>query len=185
MHNNLKTPLGIGCICFALISGAFAMTQETSFAITSDDFAANSMLSMAQVYNAHGCSGQNISPQLSWSNPPADTKSFALICHDPDAPLENGWYHWLVVNIPASTTTIQPGTKVAGALETINDFKQASYGGPCPPIGHGVHHYNFTLYALDTPSLDIDPQTPPTEVEALVKEHAVAQTTITGLYERK
>ncbi len=160
-------------------------SQDDAFQVTSTDIQPNTMLSPAQVYNAHGCSGQNISPELSWSNAPTGTKSFAIICHDPDAPREHGWYHWLVVNIPSHVSEIKTGGNIPGALSTMTDFKENAYGGACPPVGHGVHHYNFTVYALNTEKLDVSAQTAPTEVEKVVKQHALAQATLTGLYERK
>ncbi len=171
---------------FLAIAGVFtAQAEQESFTLSSSDITEGKMMQMSQVYDSHGCNGQNISPQLSWQGSPEGTKSFALICHDPDAPRENGWYHWLVVDIPATTESIAGGQKVEGAFETINDFQQNNYGGPCPPVGHGIHHYNFTLYALDVEHLDVEPETPPTVVEQEVKAHTLGQATLTGVYERK
>ena len=118
-------------------------------------------------------------------NPPINTKSFALICHDPDAPKENGWYHWLVVNIPLSTTSIKQGEKFQNALETVTDFGSTGYNGACPPKGHGIHHYNFTIYALDVDKIDVKNNAKPKDVEAQVLAHTIAKSTITALYERK
>ena len=176
--------IGIGS-CFIIGMGIGKTMQRPSFKLTSNDIQQNQMLNKAQVYNAHGCEGYNISPQLAWSNAPQGTKSFAVICHDPDAPPPTGWYHWLVVNIPASVSEIASGGKINGAMETITDFKQNAYGGACPPIGHGLHHYNFTVYALDCEKIDVLASTSPVEVEKLVKHHALAKATLTGLYERK
>ena len=183
----MRKLLILGCFVAVLIIilGGFQMIKPSEFKVTSTDIEPDKLLAAAQVYNAHGCTGGNISPELSWSGAPEGTKSFAIICHDPDAPRATGWYHWLVVNIPATVSEVKAGGKIAGALETITDFGQNAYGGACPPVGHGIHHYNFTVYALDTASLAVDEQTPPTEVEQLVKSHALAQSTITGLYERK
>ena len=167
-------------ICFTICS---AMAQ--SFTVTSSDIKPGMMLSSAQVYDAHGCTGENISPQLSWNHAPVETKSFAIICHDPDAPRKNGWYHWLVINIPSNINSIAAGGKIAEAIETITDFGQNAYGGACPPVNHGIHRYNFTVYALDTEKLEINPQSAPLDVESLVKSHAIAQATLTGVYERK
>lgn len=176
--------LGI-IIFFIIIIGIIKMSTANSFKITSTDIKQNEIMSLKQVYNGHGCSGNNISPQLSWSGFPQDTQSFAIICHDPDAPRENGWYHWLIVNIPSSITNINSGEKIKGSLETKTSFNENQYGGACPPIGHGVHHYNFTIYALNTKKLEISENTPPVEVEKMIKKHSISQATITGLYERK
>ena len=159
--------------------------EENIFKIQSNELKHNDTLPNAQVLNAYGCQGGNVSPQLSWINPPTNTKSFAIICHDPDAPKENGWYHWLVVNIPVNVTSIEQGQKIEGSLETITDFKDYGYGGACPPVGHGVHHYHFTVYALDVDNLDVDKNESPVEVEKKVRQSAIAKSTITGLFERK
>lgn len=182
-----RTFIFVCCVVVAaVVFWALKMNgSKNTFQLTSNDIIPNQMLNAAQVYNAHGCSGKNISPQLAWANVPKATQSFAIICHDPDAPHANGWYHWLVVNIPSEVMEIPAGGKVNGALETVTSFNENAYGGACPPIGHGVHHYNFTVYALDVPMLDVDAKTAPTEVEKLVQAHALAKATITGLYERK
>ncbi len=171
----------------AVLLGAGKMMKQSSFQVYSNDIKPHQMLNKAQVYNAGGCTGlgDNISPQLAWANAPEGTKSFAIICHDPDAPHATGWYHWLVVNIPADISEIAADAKINNALETITDFKQNAYGGACPPVGHGIHHYNFSVYALDCEKLDVAPNTSPVEVEKLVQQHALAQATLTGLYERK
>ena len=168
-----------------IVSNAIDTVEENTFKLSSKDLKHNDTLPHAQVLNAHGCDGGNVSPQLSWNNPPINTKSFALICHDPDAPKENGWYHWLVVNIPANITSIEQGQKIQGSLETITDFKDYGYGGACPPVGHGVHHYHFTVYALDVEKLDVNKDESPVEVEKKVRQSAIAKSTITGLFERK
>ena len=92
------------------------------------------------------CDGENQSPPLSWGDPPQGTKSFALVIDDPDAP--NGTFrHWGVFDIPASTRSIDGRQRVG--TEVTNDFGKAGYGGPCPPKGHGPHHYHLKLFALD------------------------------------
>lgn len=167
------------------MSSALDKVEENIFKIASNSFLNNDTLPNNQVLNAYGCIGGNLSPELHWSNPPINTKSFALICHDPDAPKENGWYHWIALNIPLKTTSIKEGSKFDGALETITDFGSVGYNGACPPVGHGIHHYNFTVYALDVEKLDIDKNTKPKEVEAKVLSHTIAKSTITALFERK
>ena len=95
--------------------------------------------------------GENVSPPLAWSNPPEGTRSFAVICHDPDAPLvKNGRYgfvHWLLYDLPATTDGLAEATKEG--KEGPNDFGDTGYGGPMPPEGHGTHHYFFSVLALD------------------------------------
>lgn len=102
------------------------------------------------------CEGDNISPPLDWSDPPADTKSFTLVCSDPDAP-QGVFRHWAAYDIPANLTGLKSGygQNRAGVefKEAVNDFAWAGYGGPCPPVGHGPHRYFFRLSALSVPNL--------------------------------
>ena len=167
------------------MSSAIDKVEENTFKLRSENLIHNAQLPNNQVYKTFGCNGGNLSPQLSWKNAPINTKSFALICHDPDAPKENGWYHWLVVNIPITKTSIKQGEKIEGAIETITDFETTGFGGACPPVGHGVHHYNFTIYAMDTEKLDVTENEKPVDVEKKILKHAIAKSTITGLFERK
>ena len=164
------------------MSGAY--DKIGTFTAVSPTLKNNETLPMEQVYRGFGCEGGNKAPQMSWANVPVNTKSYAIICHDPDAPRPTGWYHWLMVNIPQNVTSYK-GEVPSGAIETMTDFNTTGYGGACPPVGHGVHRYNFTVYALDVEKLDVSAKDKPTEVEKLVKSHAIAKTTITGLFERK
>jgi Raf kinase inhibitor-like YbhB/YbcL family protein len=116
-----------------------------------------------EVFNGFGCTGKNISPQLSWKNAPEGTRSFAITMYDPDAPTGSGWWHWVVFDIPASTSTLPVGARTTGmtglpngAIQSLTDFGSTGYGGPCPPPGHGPHQYILTIYALKTASLGLD-----------------------------
>ena len=131
------------------------------------------------------CDGRDISPPLNWSAPPANTKSLALICDDPDAPGKT-WVHWVIYNLPPSTRSLSEavpgGSKIpGGGLQGINDFKKLSYGGPCPP--GGTHRYFFKLYALDK-MLDLEPGTTKTELEAAMKGHIIDRGELMGYYSR-
>ncbi|MDJ0572791.1 MAG: YbhB/YbcL family Raf kinase inhibitor-like protein [Pleurocapsa sp. MO_192.B19] len=131
------------------------------------------------------CDGKDISPSLSWSEPPADTKSLALICDDPDAPGKT-WVHWVVYNLPPSTRclpeAVPEGSKISdGGLQGINDFKKLSYGGPCPP--GGTHRYFFKLYALDR-MLDLQPGATKAELEVAMKDHIIERGELMGYYSR-
>ena len=144
----------------------------------------------AQVLNTFGCSGGNVSPELSWTNAPAGTKSFVLTMFDPDAPTGSGFWHWVVVNIPATSTELPNGasknaaTLPVGALETRTDLGTPGYGGPCPPAGGSPHRYVFTLHALDADKLDVDVQTSAALVGFNVHMHEIGQATLTARYGR-
>ena len=143
----------------------------------------------ANIPMQYTCDGADRSPALSWSGTPPGTKTFALICDDPDAPTAQPWVHWVIYNIPPGTTSLAEGYPTTaklqdGSVQGISDFKKGGYGGPCPPPGHGVHRYFFKLYALDAP-INLDPGATKTQLETAMKGHIVAQTMLMGRYERK
>ncbi len=145
-------------------------------------------LNKTQEYHGYGCTGQNVSPALSWSGAPAGTKSFAITVFDPDAPTGHGWWHWIVTNLPGSVHALPSGASrrrmPAGAVETRTDFGQPGYGGPCPPKGDKAHRYVFTIHALDVTRLDVRPDMPPKQVLPLIKKHTLATASFTALYQR-
>ena len=128
------------------------------------------------------CDADNINPELSFSDIPAGAKSLVLISHDPDAPKEGGWTHWVIINMDPTTTGIGENSKPGSGLETTTDFGQTGYGGPCPPSGS--HRYYFYLYALDT-TLDLDTTTTKETVETAMKGHILEQAEIMGSYKRQ
>ena len=136
--------------------------------------------------NKHTCSDVDVSPALSWSEPPAGTRSFCLIMDDPDAP-GRVWVHWVIYNIPAQSRAFAEGVpKDAelkdGTRQGLNDFSRTGYGGPCPPPG-GPHRYYFKLYALDI-SLSLPPRATKADVEKAMKGHILAQAQLMGRYKR-
>jgi Raf kinase inhibitor-like YbhB/YbcL family protein len=161
----------------------------TTFTLTSTDLK-DGAFADAQVLNTFGCSGDNVSPQLSWTNAPAGTKSFVLTMFDPDAPTGSGFWHWVVVNIPASTSALPNGaskdaTKLpVGSLETRTDLGAPGYGGPCPPARDKPHRYVFTLHALKVEKLDVDLQTSAALVGFNVHMEEIGQATLTARYGR-
>lgn len=126
--------------------------------------------------------GENISPPLQWNKIPPETKEFALICHDPDAPLPWGFTHWIVYNIPSNITEIK---EAAGDLFTagVNSSGSKGYIGPAPPQGHGVHHYYFWLYALNQ-SLDLQAGLNREELLHAIADWVTAQARLVGTYQR-
>ena len=135
---------------------------------------------------AYTCDGDDISPPLEWTDPPAGTQSFALICDDPDAPVGT-WVHWVLYNLPASTRAlseaIPPEANLPdGSQHGENSWRRRDYGGPCPPSG--THRYFFKLYALDT-ALDLDAGAGKEQVLQAMEGHILAQAELMGVYARK
>ncbi len=143
-----------------------------------------------QVFNSFGCSGKNISPQLSWSNAPAGTKSFAVTAYDPDAPTGSGWWHWVVFNIPKTTDHIATGASTdskampAGAVESITSYGSKGFGGACPPEGDKPHRYIFTVYALNTEKIEQGPDARPELIGFFLNSKAIAKASIMAYYGR-
>src|SRR5579872_3915579 len=152
-----------------LLFGLVGSAGAAQFKLTSPDIKAGSKISDEFVFNGFGCTGKNVSPALAWSGAPAGTKSFVLTVYDPDAPTGSGFWHWVMFNIPASTTGLAqgqgvPGKEPQGAVQSTTDFGAPGFGGPCPPKGDKPHHYIFTLFALKTDKLDL----PATATPAIV-----------------
>ncbi len=182
----VKTALLMG------ILSATTVAHAEKFTVTSKDIAPGSTIKNEQVFNGFGCSGKNISPELSWSHAPAGTKSFALLVHDPDAPTGGaGWWHWGVVNIPATAAGLAAGAGTedgaalpAGSVQLTTDFGKPGWGGPCPPVGNKPHHYNFTLYALKVEKLDIPADAKMSLAGFMINANALANATFVGRYGR-
>lgn len=126
--------------------------------------------------------GDNISPPVEWSGAPPDTKEFALICHDPDAPLPYGFTHWVVYGIPADVTGIGEGKGKEAFTEGTTGYGEQDYGGPAPPPGHGPHHYYFWLYALDK-ALNLKPGLTREQLLDAIADHIIVQARVVGIYE--
>ena len=178
-------------ICIALAScGASNDNGKSSNGGTAMENATVAKLSLASDAFQNGqpipvrytCDGANQSPALHWGEPPQDTKSFALVIDDPDAP-SGTFRHWGVHDIPASARSIGSGQHIG--KEVANDFGKPGYGGPCPPKGHGPHHYHFKLFALDVDHLNLGPNARVADVENEASKHAVAQGELIGTYERR
>ena len=131
-----------------------------------------------RIPSRYTCDGQEYSPALAWSGAPATTQSYVLLVHDPDAPAKD-WLHWLVINIPPTTTSVAEQATPTGGVVLPNDSNEAQYGGPCPP--NGEHRYFFTVYALDIPELK---STSRSQVEASMAGHILAQGELLGRYIR-
>ncbi len=145
---------------------------------------ANGVIAQESAFGGMGCTGQNRAPRITWSGAPAGTRSFVIVVHDPDAPTGVGFFHWLVANLPATTTELPLGGALpAGAMQTQTDFGMAGYGGPCPPPGEN-HRYVFTVYALDVPRLELAPTASGALIRFMVRGHTLALGRAVATYRR-
>lgn len=172
-----KTILGLICC------GSFLLADN--FTLTSSEL--KGQLTKKQEFNGFGCSGENISPQLSWQNAPKGTKSFAITVYDPDAPTGSGWWHWVVFNIPSNKTTLASGfgnSDSKEAIQSITDYGKTGFGGACPPVGDKAHRYIFTVHALDIETLGLDKNTNAATVGYYINSHSIAKASIISYYNR-
>jgi hypothetical protein len=125
--------------------------------------------------------GANASPDLSWSEGPAGTQSYAVTCYDPDAPTTVGFTHWVVFDIPASVHSLAAGATPPGVVG-FTDWGESTYGGMAPPAGDDPHRYQFSVYALDTDLLGVDGTTTYAKFRFLIRGHVLASGTLTGRF---
>lgn len=173
----------------AFVLTAFAGTYAQTFTLKSNDI--GGQFTKKQEFNGFGCSGENISPQLLWENAPEGTKSFAITVYDPDAPTGSGFWHWVVFDIPANVKELKSGagdlTKglaPKGTIQSITSYGAKGFGGACPPVGHGIHQYIFTIHALKTDKLGLDENTNPEIVGFYLWQNTLAKASIVSYYKR-
>lgn len=163
-----------------------ALPQVPAFSVTSTDFSNMGPFGPAQYSGKLGApGGGDVSPQLSWSGAPAETKSFAVTVFDPDAPTASGFWHWAAFNIPAGVTSL-PGNAAGtgglppGTVELRNDAGFRGYVGAAPPAGHGMHRYFVVVHAVDRESLDVSADASPASLGFVLFSHTLARARITG-----
>lgn len=127
----------------------------------------------------HAGDGEDVAPALEWSGAPDGTKSFAVVVHDPDAPLVDGFTHWVAYGIPGDASGLPEGG--GDATAGVNSFGNSGYGGPAPPPGHGPHHYYFWVYALDD-ELDLEPGLDRRALLDRIEDHVIEQARFVGTY---
>ena len=183
---NLRTT----CLSLGLCLGLSAAAQA-DFTLSSPDFSNGSSLGNTQVFNGFGCSGENVSPALSWAGAPAGTRSYAVTVYDPDAPTGSGWWHWVLFNLPADSHGLPAGAGdsakhllPASAVQSRTDFGKPGYGGPCPPVGDKPHRYIFTVFALKTDKLPLDAETGPAMVGFYLNQQKLGTASVTAYFGR-
>lgn len=183
MRHFIKT---ISFLTLTIPTISFAATLSLS----SQDITHGEFMSKTHEFNGFGCSGDDLSPQLSWKNIPEGTKSFAITAYDPDAPTGSGWWHWQVLNIPVSINEIPQGAgnnqggKLNSSLHNKNDYGSSAFGGACPPKGHGVHHYRFTIHALSVEKIELPEDASGALAGYMINANTIESSTIVSLYKR-
>jgi Raf kinase inhibitor-like YbhB/YbcL family protein len=174
----------------SFLSVTTSVLAET-FTLSSKDISQGEFMGKAQEFTGFGCSGGNLSPHLQWKDAPKGTKSFAITAYDPDAPTGSGWWHWQVVNIAANTTELVTGAgntkkNIApkGSIHITNDYGSRSFGGACPPKGHGIHHYRFTIHALSVEKLALPENASGALAGYMINANTIETSTIEALYKR-
>jgi Raf kinase inhibitor-like YbhB/YbcL family protein len=166
---------------FLMLIGYSASAQ--TFTLKSNDL--GGQFSNEFTLNGFGCTGANKSPELSWQNAPEGTKSFAITIYDPSAPTGSGWWHWVVFDLPATTFELKQSAGTPGnhllpqtAIQSITDFGQPGYGGPCPPVGDAPHPYIITVYALKIAKLGLDKNASPAYVGFAITHNLISKASL-------
>ena len=160
-----------------------------AFRLWSNDLKEGDRLPEAQVFNGMGYTGGNRSPHLAWDEAPEGAKSFVVTMYDPDAPTGSGWWHWVVINVPATAKELPAGSGSGsnlppGAMQTRPDFGAPGYGGAAPPPGP-PHRYIFTVHALKTERLDLDPEASGAMVGFMIYMNSLGRATLQTTYGKK
>ncbi len=163
----------------------------TAFTLTSPDIADGSTIAQSFEFDGFGCSGRNQSPVLRWSGAPEGTNGYAVKVYYPDAPTGSGFWHWYVIDLPASVSELpaNAGAKggahlPAGARQIRNDYGQYAWGGMCPPPGDKPHRYIFTVHALSVERIDVPDDAPAALAGFMVNAHTLAKASFTATYGR-
>jgi len=162
------------------------LPEVGGFEVTSTDLVDGEPMALRHVHDS--CGGQNVSPQLAWSGAPAGTRGYTVTCLDPDAPTGSGFWHWAVVDLPASVTELPSGAGASdatlpGGFHVRTDFGTAAYGGAAPPPSDHPHRYMFVVHAMDVESLGVDASATPAVVAFTLAFHTLARARITATYQ--
>lgn len=175
----------------AALLGAASLVHAAGFTLSSPEIKAGGMISKSFEFNGFGCSGDNKSPVLKWRGAPRGTKSFAVTVYDPDAPTGSGWWHWSVINIPASVTELASDAGATGganlpkgAAHVRIDYGVAGWGGTCPPQGDKPHRYIFTVHALKVEKLEIPADATAALAGFMINGNSLGKASFTAKYGR-
>ncbi len=183
LRTTLLSSLLLGC--------AACLQAAPAFELHSPEIRPGALMDKRFEFKGFGCDGENQSPALAWRGAPEGARSYAVTVYDPDAPTGSGWWHWMVVNIPADVRSLAAdagavgGAKLpAGASQLRIDYGMAGWGGTCPPQGDKPHRYIFTVYALKVPQLDLPPDATAALAGYMIKANALGQASFTARYGR-
>jgi hypothetical protein len=176
----------------ASVLAASTLTHAGGFTLSSPEIKAGGAIPKSFEFNGFGCSGDNKSPALKWSGAPKGAKSFAVTVYDPDAPTGSGWWHWMVINIPANVNEL-PGNAgalnstslPAGAVQSRIDFGVNAWGGVCPPQGDKPHRYIFTVHALKVDKLEVPADATAALTGYMINGNSLGKASFTAKYGRK
>lgn len=190
----MKTGLATFAAAFVVAAAALLplAARAQAFSLASADIPARQPIAQAFAFNGFGCTGRNVSPELSWHGAPAGTKSFAVMVHDPDAVTGGaGFWHWVVIDLPASVRGLPQDAGASGkqplpqgAREIATDFGVPGWGGPCPPAGDRPHHYRFTVYALGVERLELPANATASLAGFMVNANSLGKASFTATYGR-
>jgi len=180
-----KIDLILGLLLFVV----GVLNAQKSFTLLSNDIGGQA--TVTEEFNGFGCTGKNQSPHLMWKNVPEGTKSFAVTMYDPDAPTGSGFWHWVIFDISKEVTelatnagNIKLNLTPKGAVQSVTDYGIKGYGGPCPPVGHGIHQYVITVYALRTDKLGLNEDTNPAIVGFNLWNKTIEKASLVFYYKR-
>lgn len=190
-HTRTFTALATFVLSVAASTLVAPAAHAQAFTLSSPDFVAGGTLAQRFEFKGFGCAGDNQSPALRWSGAPAGTQSYAVTVYDPDAPSGSGWWHWSVVNIPASVTELRADAGAAGgaqlpagASQVRIDYGVAAWGGTCPPEGDAPHRYLFTVHALKVPRLNLPADATAALAGYMIHANSLGRATLTARYGR-
>ena len=179
-------------LAFAAALSVSTASRAQTFALSSPDVRDGQAIAQTFAFNGFGCTGQNLSPALTWRNAPAGTKSLAVMVHDPDAVTGGaGFWHWVVINLPKGVDGVNQGAGTVegkslpeGARQIATDFGTPSWGGPCPPAGDKPHRYHFTVYALKVDKLELPANATASLAGFMVNANSIGKANFTATYGR-